>query len=153
MEQIEYSRVVSQIEELSALKENYDALISAGIPKTKVHHFEIPYSVNSGYSMGEVVIVRCNGKDVVRYDRTQEYAKSCKWRANHGRVVLNFTKKSLKEYTLLCVRQYEVDRRLRQRRDDSMEERLKELWKVQEDINTLLTQSLDKESSIIKNKR
>ena len=150
MEQIEYSRVVSQIEELSALKENYEALISAGIPKTKVHYFEIPYSVNSGYSMGEVVIVRCNGKEIVRYDRTQEYSKSCKWYAKHGCVVLNFTKKSLKEYTLLCEKEYQANRRLQSNYYGSREDKLKALQAIYEDKNKILAESLDKESSIIK---
>lgn len=143
----EYSRITAELEELSALKENYDALISAGIPKTKVHFFEIPYSVNSGYTMGEVVIVRCNGKDVVRYDHTQEYAKSCKWRANHGRVVLNFTKKLLKEYVILCEREHEANRRLQIK---YCPERLKPLQAIHEDKNKILTESLDMESSIIK---
>lgn len=50
----------------------------------------------SGYSMGEIIELQCNGKELHKYDRRQEYAKSCKWKAKHGRVVFDFTKKDLK---------------------------------------------------------
>lgn len=82
---------------INYLCEVYDALVSCGIPKRDVHHFVKPQP-SSGYSMGEVVITSCNGKEICRVNNTQEYAKSCKWRAKHGVVFVEFTKTTLRRY-------------------------------------------------------
>lgn len=82
---------------VNQLCDMYDVLVSLGIPKRDVRHFVIPQP-SSGYSMGEVVITSCNGKEICRVNNTQEYAKSCKWRAKHGVVFVEFTKTQLRRY-------------------------------------------------------
>ena len=60
--------------------------------------FVIPF-MGSCYKMGEKVIWQFKGNTIFVEDHTEEYAKSCKWRAQHGRVVMNFTsKKQLKDF-------------------------------------------------------
>lgn len=61
--------------------------------------FALP-RVDSGYSMGEKIYWKFQDSTILVEDYTDEYAKSCTWRAKHGRVVINFTsKKQLKEFT------------------------------------------------------
>lgn len=55
-------------------------------------------SFATGHSMGsklDVVVVRRDGRRtvVIRRDMTQEYAKSCKWRAKHGYITVTLTPK------------------------------------------------------------
>lgn len=52
--------------------------------------------------MGETIAIMCNGQKVQIIDRTHKYARSCKWRAKHGYIVIDFTKKALKEYVTVC---------------------------------------------------
>ena len=60
--------------------------------------FIIPF-MGSCYKMGEKVIWQFKGKVIFEQDQTEQYANSCKWRAQHGRVVMNFTsKKQLKDF-------------------------------------------------------
>ena len=69
---------------------------AAGIPYTLAQYFIAarPGSdASSGYSMGELVIVRYKGKEITRYDNRSEYAKSCKWTARHGEVVFDIKTK------------------------------------------------------------
>lgn len=80
----------------------YDALIAQGLPKTKVHYFSVPM-IKSGYIMGERVVVRVNSATVTQADYTKEYARSCKYRAKHGKVVLDFSKKDLRYWLDWCV--------------------------------------------------
>jgi len=79
--------------------EVYDRLHECGIPYNEVHYFRynLPY-YSSGFSMGEIMTVKCNGNEIHRIDRTKEYSKSCKWKAKHGYIVINFTKKGLRDY-------------------------------------------------------
>lgn len=77
-----------------------EAGIEAGIPKSKAHCILAlldRISIKSGYSMGETIIVKIKGVEVMRKNQTQEYAKSCKWRAKHGEVILDMTLKQAKE--------------------------------------------------------
>ena len=46
---------------------------------------------DEGYSMGSMVTLYVNRYLSFQHDRTQEYAKSCKYRAQHGRVRLTLT--------------------------------------------------------------
>ena len=78
----------------------YDALIKVGIPKREVNCFAPP-SASSGYSMGEIVIVKCNGETIMTLDNTKEYPRGCKYKAKYGRIVFNFTKTDLKKYIKL----------------------------------------------------
>lgn len=77
----------------------YQNLRAYGIPYKDLHYYRYNRPCySSGFSMGEIVVVRCNGVEIDRIDNTQEYAKSCKWRANHGLVIINFTQKGLRDY-------------------------------------------------------
>ena len=80
-----------------------DRVIANGVPKGIVHHYVTP-DLSSGYSMGETVVMACNGQVFDVKDQTREYAKSCKWRARHGRVVVDMTKKQLRRYVELLAR-------------------------------------------------
>ena len=96
-----YEQVERELEQLNQTMELYDRLVSFGIPKKMVHYYTSPER-RSGYSMGETIAIMCNGQEVQIIDRTQEYARSCKWRAKHGYIVIDFTKKALKEYVTAC---------------------------------------------------
>ena len=53
----------------------------------------------SEYSMGEEILYCFQNSPIFKESYTQQYAKSCKWRAKHGYIVINFkTKKALKEF-------------------------------------------------------
>ena len=53
----------------------------------------------SEYSMGEEILYCFQNSPIFKECYTQQYAKSCKWRAKHGYIVINFkTKKALKEF-------------------------------------------------------
>lgn len=53
----------------------------------------------SEYSMGEEIIWKYQSELLFTEDYTQQYAKSCQWRAKHGYIVIKFkTKKALKEF-------------------------------------------------------
>ena len=53
----------------------------------------------SEYSMGEEILYCFQNSPIFKEDYTQQYAKSCQWRAKHGYIVINFkTKKALKEF-------------------------------------------------------
>ena len=92
-----YEQVERELEQLNQTMELYDRLISFGIPKEIVHFYTCP-ETSRDYS----VTVMCNGQKVQIIDKTQEYARSCKWRAKHGYIVIDFTKKALKEYVQTC---------------------------------------------------
>lgn len=95
MEKLTYKALTERLGELTDLKTLYDSLVACGIPQGKAHYY-VRNLCSSGYSMGEIVEVWCNGKLIDRVNNTKEYAKSCSWRAKHGLVVLNFTKKALR---------------------------------------------------------
>lgn len=77
----------------------YENLHCNGIPYKDVHIYRYNRpAYSSGFSMGEVIIIRCNGNGIDRIDNTSEYAKSCKWKANHGLIIINFTQKGLRDY-------------------------------------------------------
>lgn len=89
-------------EEVERLHKLYNNLIDCGVTPKNVRYYETP-NVYSGYSMGETVEVWCNNKIIEAIDHTSDYARSCRWRAKHGKVVINFSKKSLKEYLKACI--------------------------------------------------
>lgn len=77
----------------------YENLHCNGIPYKDVHYYRYNRpAYSSGFSMGEVIVIRCNGNGIDRIDNTSEYAKSCKWKANHGLIIINFTKGGLRDY-------------------------------------------------------
>lgn len=92
-----YNEICRELDALTEQKRLCEALRDAGVPISKAHNYSTPYA-RSGYSMGENVKVYCNDIFIENYANTEEYAKSCKWQAKHGRVVLRFTKKALREY-------------------------------------------------------
>lgn len=103
MSYITYKDLTNRIEAAQRIKAKYDLLIEAGVPKSKVHLFQLPSDINSGYSMGEVVRVTVNGKEVYRLDYRKEYGSRCKYHAKHGYIEIAFNKKQLREFIGLCV--------------------------------------------------
>jgi len=99
METRTYQQTKEIVETEGRWMQVYENLHLNGIPYKDVHYYRYkrPW-YSSGFSMGEVIIIRCNGHGIDRIDNTQEYAKSCKWRANHGLVIINFTQKGLRDY-------------------------------------------------------
>lgn len=98
----DYKSLCALIETMTKEKEVHDKLHSLGVPYTEteycVGYFDnITSIVSSGYKMGEVVSIKCNGELIAWYDNTFEYARTCKWKAQHGRIEFDFTKKSLRE--------------------------------------------------------
>lgn len=135
-----YEQVERELEQLNQTMELYDRLVSFGIPKKMVHYYTSPER-RSGYSMGETIAVLCNGQKVQIIDRTQEYARSCKWRAKHGYIVIDFTKKALKEYVTAC---YNIAIALKYQKEYS------ELVSLHEAKDKLIEQYFDTKNSDIK---
>lgn len=97
-----YKEAKERLLELRKLLNLYDILhLFGGVPYKDVH-FYMPPNYASGYNMGEVIVVKCNGVTLDTIDNRKFYAKSCKWRPKHGHIVLNFTKKALREYIEIC---------------------------------------------------
>lgn len=62
-----------------------------------------PTRIDSGYSMGEVVVYICNGKEIYREDNRKYYTgRGAKYNPVHGAIFVNFTKKALLEYCKTC---------------------------------------------------
>lgn len=97
-----YKEAKERLLELRKLLNLYDILhLFGGVPYKDVH-FYMPPNYASGYNMGEVIVVKCNGVTLDTIDNRKFYAKSCKWRPKHGHVVLAFSKKSFRRYVDLC---------------------------------------------------
>ena len=92
-----YKQLVAELDELQKQKELYDRLHDlGGIKYDDVHLFRFPLC-KSGYSMGETLVVKVSKKVVAVQNQEADYAKSCKWRAKHGYMLFEFTKKGFKE--------------------------------------------------------
>lgn len=99
METKTYQQTKEIVESECKWMQVYENLHLNGIPYKDVHYYRYNRpAYSSGFSMGEVIVIRCNGNGIDSIDNTQEYAKSCKWRANHGLVIINFTQKGLHDY-------------------------------------------------------
>lgn len=131
---------------------------SFGIPKTNVHKFIKP-CVDSGHSMGEVTKLYCNGEIVCMYDRTTEYAKSCKWKAKHGLVVIECNKKELKQYFDMCIMYDKIDYRIRhhdtlysnlENKDELLKKHFSEEYELQKELNKWMKDHINTDISIIK---
>lgn len=62
-----------------------------------------PNRIDSGYSMGEVVVYICNGREIYREDNRQYYTgRGARFKPTHGQILVEFTKKALLEYCKLC---------------------------------------------------
>ena len=100
MEKQTYKEMQQQVAKLNKNIEIMDAVIKAGIPQSKAHYiFDFVgnmFRVTSGYSMGETVDIEVVGERVIRINQEKEYARSCNWKANHGWVIINFTKKDFR---------------------------------------------------------
>ena len=92
-----YKELKSEYRSNEKMMEVYNALHRCGISLKNVHFYNTP-TVYSDYSMGEMVYIYCNDVLIEKVNNCREYAKSCKWKAKHGRVEVRFTKKALKEY-------------------------------------------------------
>jgi hypothetical protein len=68
-----------------------------GVPYSLTVKYKEPI-MKSGYTMGEEIIVKCNGQIIDRINNCMNYPKSCKYNAKHGKITINFTKKGLREY-------------------------------------------------------
>ena len=96
----DYNTLLSERERINREVKVCEASIQAGIPKSKAHCILALLDrvrIRSGYSMGEVIVVNVKGFEVMRIDQTEEYARSCQWRAKHGEVILDMTLKQAKE--------------------------------------------------------
>lgn len=96
-----YNQYQNELNKAQAKMNLLDKLVDNGITK-KSSGFFMRINVDSGYSMGENTYLMVGGLPLDAVDTTKEYAKSCKWRENHGKVVINFTKKDLKTYVAMC---------------------------------------------------
>lgn len=98
LEQKSYDDIVSKTKTYLLRLKELETLVEIGVPKKDAIFFNTPkWIATSGFSMGEEYVIRCNGK-LIRRDgiSEQEYARSCKWNAQHGLIVFSFTKKDLK---------------------------------------------------------
>lgn len=146
----DYKKVVRELDYLTAIKKEYDALISCGIPVGKAHFFDLPYEVNSGYSMGETIDIYCNDKKVLTRDNKQEYAKSCKWRATHGYLRIVFTKKALRKYIDMWAEIKEINRCLTYNQPSELrEQRFSRCNTLISEVKSFLWERVDRKVSRI----
>ncbi len=96
-----YSELKSEMSVNNSMMELYENLHTNGIAYKDVHYYAMP-RISSNYSMGEKIVVKCGENTIHTIDHCMEYAKSCKWSAKHGCIVLVFTKKGLKDYVAVC---------------------------------------------------
>ena len=115
MEQIDYDieRLEREKESIESAMAVAQALVDCGIPRKLTKHWK-PVAPESGYSMGETVVLKCGDKTIQKLDNTSEYAKSCKYRAKHGYIVLEFSKKDLR--TLVDLMKVSDEKREKARR-------------------------------------
>lgn len=146
-----YETITTKVEQLQKQLALWDALRERGIPTKYVQYYETP-AVRSGYRMGETVRVYCNDKLIEVADRTEDYARSCKWRAKHGLVVIRFTQKALRQYIdlerAIWLKCYDPWGRLKNRPLDAPEEAA--LLALCAERNKLLEACLDKDESRMK---
>lgn len=85
-----------------------------------------PTRIDSGYSMGEVVVYVCNGKEIYREDNRKYYTgRGAKYTPVHGTIFVNFTKKALLEYCKVCyeIRVKEIHKKYKEAMEISQGER------------------------------
>ena len=150
METKSYKQLVSELDAINNLKLKYDTLINCGIPVCKVHHWEFPTSVTSGYSMGETIVIFCNDKRILTIDRCQHYAKSCKWKPKHGHIKIVFTKKDLRKYVDMYEHIHYLQDNLKYQPRDKQENVLNILHESLKSAETFLLERIDKKYSTIK---
>lgn len=99
-----------QVKELNQQIEKIETLRSLGVNKADAEKFlcNTP-RLFSGYSMGENVYIAFFSKNENKYysiineNHCEAYAKSCKWRPQHGCVKIVFTKKNdVKAFIKAC---------------------------------------------------
>lgn len=103
-----YSQIKTEQEENNKKMQLFENLHNNGISYKNVHFYKTP-NIESNYSMGEMIVVKCGENHIEKADRCKNYAKSCKWKAKHGKIVVCFTKKGLKEYVFICKKIYATD--------------------------------------------
>lgn len=103
----------NQVNELTRQIEMIETLRTIGVNKQDAEKFlcNTP-RIYSGYSMGETVSISYlekKGKDayythyILEENHCESYAKSCKWKPQHGYVKIVFTKKSdVKAFIKAC---------------------------------------------------
>ena len=89
-----------QLERQARLLEIVEKLHYLGLTWEEAEKFQfVAPRIYSNYSMGEKIEWTLNGDYIYTEQYTDEYSKSCSWRAKHGYILINFkTKKRLKEF-------------------------------------------------------
>lgn len=103
-----YNQIKTEQEENNKQMQLFENLHNNGIPYKDVHYYKTP-NIGSNYSMGEMIIVKCGANHIEMADRCKNYAKSCQWKAKHGKIVVCFTKKGLKDYINICKKRETTD--------------------------------------------
>jgi hypothetical protein len=138
-----YQKVKKDYERATYLLSVYDALKSCGIPEKLVHHFA-PFSIYSGYKMGELTEIKCNGLLIVRYDDRELYRGSAKrfnCSAAHGYTCVNFSKKNLRKFIDLSAELSTEEAKIKayettQKRHDLLQEIKALIWGAVEEETT-----------------
>ncbi len=105
-----YQKVKKDYERAAHLLSVYDALKSCGVPEKLVHHFA-PFTVNSGYSLGEVTRIQCAGVPIIEHDKRAHYtgrARRYNSTAVHGFTCVDFSKKDLRKFLNLRAELHET---------------------------------------------
>lgn len=89
-----------QLERQARLLEIVEKLHYLGLTWEEAEKFPfVAPRIYSNYSMGEKIEWTLNGDYIYTEQYTDEYSKSCTWKAKHGYILINFkTKKRLKEF-------------------------------------------------------
>ena len=156
MEKQTYKEMQQQVAKLNKNIEIMDAVIKAGIPQSKAHYiFDFVgnmFSVSSGYSMGETVDIEVIGERVIRIDQEKEYARTCKWNANHGMVIIELTKKDFRWMFDQAARLDEIHYGLKFAEKDVVKTRYREeLIEIHKEIREFVGNRVSERSVIKKN--
>lgn len=151
-----YKEMQQQVAELNKNIEIMDAVIKAGISQSKAHYiFDFVgdmFSVSSGYSMGETVDINVNGECVISINQEEEYARSCKWQANHGLVIIDFTKKDFRWMFDKAARIYKIHDLLKFVESEHILQQLREeLIAIHKEIREFVGNRVSERSVIKKN--
>lgn len=102
-------------------------------------------SAETGYSMGGYTIYRVNGKNLCERNLTKTYRGKYRGRETYGRVVVDFTKKTLKEYCEKCSKIEILDKRISYNeiyKDEELACLRKERYSIWKDVVKILNDNI-----------
>lgn len=96
----------NKVAEMQKVINTAELIKKAGIPAKYVDDMiVIPYGT-SGYNMGEICNVYIGDELIYTWDRCEEYARSCSYSAQHGKVVIRMKKSQYRNLVEMFTKYY-----------------------------------------------